>query len=284
MNVDDLVRRLSISGVSCRVRRDEVVVEVCPYCGNDRWNMEINLTKGVASCWACGEPRPGRADTVIALLTGEAVRVPVRHGETTGPPATVRPEIVNVASPLENVPSALRYLQRRGVDSLTARRYGIGICLIDGHMLEGRIVVPALDYFTARPVGWIGRSYTGRKPKYLSTVASPVPVTGWRALPTAACVIVEGHLDGIAVREAGYSAAVLGGVKGPGLEEWVARLDDRHRIVIMFDGTAVTEASSAYYRAVAVRGGDSGSVARVFLPPGADPASVGREEIRRLVQ
>jgi hypothetical protein len=280
MTPDELLSLVTLVGVNARRRGDEVVLETCPYCGNDRWNMEINAINGLAKCWACKEPRPGRADTVVTLLTGEHHHLTIHREGGVARGVPVVPDAFATV-PIERSPVAARYLARRGITPDVIARFRLAVCAQRGHLLDGRIVIPALDFWTTVLVGWVGRTFTNHRPKYLSTLGE-ARVTGWRAPGrTTPCVVVEGHLDGIAVHRAEYSAAVLGGIAAPDLEEWLGRVDERTPVVIMLDGSATSAAAQLYWRAAVVRG--SGRLCVAALAEDQDPASVGPDGVRAAV-
>jgi len=95
-------------------------------------------------------------------------------------------------------------------------------------------------------------------------------------------VVVEGHLDGIAVRRAGFSAAVISGIGFGDLSDWAARLLPEQWAIVMLDGDAPEPANRLYWNIAAVRGEER--VRLVTLDPAADPASLGPEAVRQLVQ
>lgn len=37
-----------------RIRKDEIALRTCPFCGNDKYNCEVSMPKKVYHCWACG--------------------------------------------------------------------------------------------------------------------------------------------------------------------------------------------------------------------------------------
>lgn len=277
---EQLQSTLSLSGISCRIKGDKVLVEVCPYCGNDRWNMEISVEKGLADCWACRQPRPGRADTVIALLTGSDVHIPVSISERSSRKKADPAATVFASVPATTFYSAAQYLAKRGIDAAVADQFGLRVCTEEGHLLQNRIVLPAHDFMTGEVMGWVGRSYTNARPKYLATIPKNAPITGWRATNRRApVVVVEGHFDGIAARRAGYSAAVLTSVDNPQAMEWVVRLPQDLIVVIALDGSAHDLAMSLYWRMFAVLWG--GSRLRVLrLPEDQDPSSLGPDLLR----
>ena len=282
MTPDELRTILTVAGVSCRVKGDEVLIEVCPYCGSDRWNLEINAEKGFAKCWVCKQPQPGRADVAVADLTGQKhqIKTVARDKKPTQAPTADRPKDFKTLS-IAEVPTAADYLSRRGYNSEIVRVFGLSVCVEEKHQLYGRIIIPIRDYWTGFVIGWTGRSYTGGWPKYLNHLDT-LEVTGWRAPgKLTPAVLVEGHLDGIAVRSGGYSAAVLGGIRRD-VSEWAARLLPEQWSIVMLDGDAVDAAEQLYWNIVAVRG--EVRVALITLGAEEDPAGIGPDGVRRHVE
>ena len=283
MTNEDLRATLVAAGVTCRIKGDEILVQTCPYCGSDRWNLEINATKGFAKCWVCKMPKPGRADIVVEVLTGVRVNIQTvaRIKKPTPVVTTDRPQEFRTL-PVAEVQSAADYLSRRGYDPDTSREFGLSVCVDEGHQLYGRIVLPIRDYWTGYVLGWTGRSYTGGWPKYLNMVTT-LSISGWRAPGrTTPAVLVEGHLDGIAVRRAGFSAAVLGGIGVADVSEWSARLLPEQWCVVMLDGDATAAAQRLYWNIAAVRGAERSIIAT--LEPEQDPGGLGPAVVRRYVE
>ena len=157
----------------------------------------------------------------------------------------------------------------------------LSVCVEEGHQLYGRIVIPIREYWTGHIMGWTGRSYTGGWPKYFNMLET-VLVTGWRAPGrTTPAVVVEGHLDGIAVRRAGFSAAVIGGIGFGDLSEWAARLLPEQWVVVMLDGDAPEASNRLYWNIAAVR--TTARLALVTLDLNADPAGLGPDAVKRYV-
>lgn len=282
MTNEELRAILVAAGVECRIKGHNILVHVCPYCGSDRWNLEICAPKGFASCWVCKMPKPGRADIAVELLTGSKLRIQTTSRERRSAPVQIgdRPQEFQTL-PIAEVPSAADYLSRRGYDSEVAREFNLSVCVEEGHQLYGRIIIPIRDYWSGNVLGWTGRTYTGQWPKYLSMLPA-IQVTGWRAPgKKTPAVVVEGHLDGIAVRRAGFSAAVLGGITISDLGEWAGRLLPDQWAVIMLDGDAASAASRLYWNIAAVR--TTAMLALVKLGEEEDPASMGPAGVHRHV-
>src|SRR5512146_906879 len=238
MTTEELLQVVTTAGYECRVKGIQVVFHVCIFCGNDHWNLDANPHNGFYGCWAC--KAGGRLERLLEQITGKTYRFPHVAREVEEKPAVTAP-LEFASLKIAQVPSAQHYLARRGIDLHTAEMYGLALCVEAGQLLENRLVIPARDYWTGALVGWVGRSYTGARPKYLSTIPPKgVGVTGWRQQGrTAPVVIVEGHIDGIQVHRAGYNAAVLSGM-GQEILTFASRLDPATPLVLMLDGDAKT--------------------------------------------
>lgn len=278
MTKDELYVLLQTGGYECRIKGRDVALRTCTFCGNEKWNLGLDPEKGLYHCWAC--KAGGRVEVLLQQLTGQAFHIPVQPRDPMAVRAPVQTATPFRMAPVATVPSAAHYLSRRALGTTEAAVYGIQVCIDPTHQLYGRIVIPALDFWTAVPVGWVGRSYTGGRPKYLSTLPRNV-VTGWRVRSRVApVVVVEGHFDGIAVHRAGYHAAVL---SGQGSREEVQRLAAFPApgvdVVIMLDADAVSRATELYWLAKQVRE----AVRWVALPTDTDPATLSVPDLQRLV-
>lgn len=277
MTPQELQSALIGSGVPCRIQRQEVVIQVCVFCTNAKWNLECNAEKGVFHAWCC--KRGGRLDQLLRDLTGQEYRIAVQRVQKDPTVAPIKVEEFKAKSVTE-VLSAMTYLERRGITADLARFYGIVFVDQPGHQLHGRLAIPARDFWTGDIEGWTGRSYTGQRPKYITTLQRKI-ITGWkRRSNTAPAVVVEGPLDGVMVHQAGFSAAVLSGIGGAGVEEWAARMPAETEVVVMLDGDAVEQAQRLYWKIAAVRR----APVLITLPPEMDPASLGAPGVRRLVE
>lgn len=273
MTAEELRQSLSAAGWSCRVQRGEVVLEVCYFCGNEKFNLELSAEKGVFHCWNCR--KGGRVDTLIRELTGQSVHIPVQRGAKKPPAPTPNlPAVAFQSIPIAEAGLAAHYLNQRGISPEVAAQYGMVLCTQPDHRLEGRIAIPSRDFWTGDLMGWVGRSYTGRIPKYISTLDRKV-ITGWRQRDRdMPAVIVEGPLDGVTVHRSGFQVAVLSGTGGAGVKEWAARLHPRSPIAIMLDGDALPQAHQLYWQILPLR---TARLVVVGLEARQDPASLGVE-------
>ena len=274
MTPAELQQILTVAGLEARVHGQEVQVRVCTSCGNEKWNLELNAERGLLHCWACRTG--GRLDQWLRRLTGQEHHIPVVRDGPRAAPSQLPAAPPLKTAPIAEIYTASRYLERRGISAVVAAQYGMGVCVDEAHQLYGRIVIPAHDYWTNTIVGWIGRSYTGKFPKYLSTMPHRV-ITGWRGrgIP-GPVVVVEGPLDGVAAHQAGFDVAVLSGIGSHEIVEWAARLDPAVPVAVMLDGDAVAASLRLYWQMVPLR---SAGVVRVPLAAGEDPSLVGPARI-----
>src|SRR5258707_411250 len=131
MTSEELRTILVVAGVSSKIKGDEVLVEVCIYCSNPKWNLELNATKGAFRCWACRTG--GRLDTFLEQLTGTRYRIQPQFAcDKKAPPqhAGDRPQDFRTL-PIADVPSAADYLSRRGYDSAVMHEFGLSVCVQD---------------------------------------------------------------------------------------------------------------------------------------------------------
>ncbi|KKN68876.1 hypothetical protein LCGC14_0446620 [marine sediment metagenome] len=280
MTPEDLRQQLAVMGVSCRIARDEVVVEICRECANPRWNLELNPIRGLYHCWSCGVG--GRLDTLLRdWLNDPTLYIPVMSGGARKPHVVPKPtEFASEA--IVDVPSAAHFLAKRGIDTRTSAHYGLVVCTEHDHLLFSRIVLPVRDFWTGELIGHVGRTYTNGYPKYLHTLPSRHVASGYRVRKlTTPCILVEGILDGIAVHRAGFQTAVLLGTAAPWAKDWAARLNPDTPIVILLDGAALEEATRLHWMLQTVR---TTPVHLITLPVGHDPATFIPIVLTRLIE
>lgn len=280
MTPDDLRQQLVVMGVSCRIHGDEVVIETCRVCGNERWNLELNPVRGLYHCWVCGTG--GRLDTLLqGWFDDPNIHIPVERGGA-GTAAYV-PMVPGdfTSRPIIEVPSAVAFLKRRGIDMQTAVHYGLVVCTAPTHQLMGRLVLPVNDFWTGEVLGFVGRTYTNEHPKYLSTLTSRQTASGYRMRKASTpCIIVEGVFDGIAVHRAGFQVAVLLGTTAPWVLEWAARIPPSTPLAILLDGAAQEEAVRLRWLLQSVR---TEPVHVIPLPVDRDPGEFTPYALTRLV-
>lgn len=248
MTPDALEQRLKAYGISCRVRNNEVVVERCANCGNEKWNLEINVVTGVFHCWACGDG--GRADVAVKKLTGIQIHIEVNKDREWTPTIQRSPPVEFLGGSTLDNDGANQYLVERGLNTVDQRVYETKVAKENPQdaMWKSRAILPLNEYWTQKTVGYMGRSFIGAVPKYYAWwEKNKKQIVGYRR-NSDLHVIVEGLFDGIKVHKAGFNAVVLTGIMGPEIEEWAARVPTGHNVAVCLDGSASAEARKLYWR------------------------------------
>ena len=241
MESSEVLRLVQRSGFNAKVRGEEVLIEVCAYCGNQKWNLELNGEKGVFSCWACRAS--GTLEHFLLRFTGEHIHIPVNieGGGERGRqrnPLTVQGRRLK---PAMEVGSAAKYLAMRGLTYRDCHTYNISVCVEPDDPLYGRILFPVHEYWTGAEIGHVARKYaTGQLgTKYLN-VLDEREIVGFRTGGIAKVhVLVEGVFGALMVNKAGYQAAALLGIQiGDTLAEWAALVPPEELILVLLDGDA----------------------------------------------
>lgn len=278
MTPNELQQLFAIRGIKAKVKGNEVQVHVCTYCGNDRWNLEVNVVLGVVHCWTCSAR--GRAQTYIEQVLGVSVNIavvpfdPKKH--------SVRPNLPtgSPVRPLEHE-WATGYLKKRGLDTIDSLVYEIGEGAENDSSWGGRVVFPVRDYWTRELAGYLGRAVVPSvRPKYYAQWQSGhKQITGYTNRSDVH-VVVEGIFDGVRVHQAGFNSVVLGGVSEREVESWGARVNPAHAVVVLLDADAQDQAHRLYWRIYPVHQ----KVYVIDLPEGVDPAVLEPLVIRAAIK
>lgn len=186
----------------------------CPFC-EDRgfpqdssYHFGLNILKGLGHCFRCGWKLRGvlpitkelsEVYGVKVALTGreeqkkETKQVP-EELEAIGLPDgyerfSTKPDIIEL--------KARSYLKKRNVSQLQIAKHRIGYAAT-GNM-AWRIVFPVIGTDT-KVYGWVARSFTGAKPKYLNSTGIKGLWNANREVKTA--VIAEGIMSALSVEQA----------------------------------------------------------------------------------
>ena len=145
--------------------------------------------------------------------------------------------------------------------------------------MRHRILFPIREYFSQHMRGYIGRSFTAKKPTYMLSFNTPV-VAGYRHWKSSIHLLVEGTLDGIAVHRAGYNAGVLLGASHDAiLDGWASRVDKGHTIIVLMDGAAHERNEKIQWRLEPLHP----NVECFKLPDKMDPGDLDPAALRALV-
>jgi DNA primase len=200
-------------------------------------------------------------------------------------------ETFNDREPLAPLPFSLNvcwhpYLQQRGVDSLTASRFGVGYYAGSG-FLRHRVVFPIHDS-DGRRIGYAGRSVDDSEPRYLFPAGfhkSQVIYNLHRAVKevaaqTAGAIVVEGFFDCLRVHQSGYRSVVA--LMGSRLSEVQRNILLAHfrELTLMLDGDdagrrASEQLAAQLWRKISLR--------IVEAPSGRQSDQLSSDEIRQVL-
>lgn len=261
MTPEELRTRFLLYGIDCRVKRDEVLLQTCVFCGNTRWNLEVNPVSGVYHCWTCNAG--GRVDRLLKEVIGITVHIPVNLESREGAPRRTLPTEL-MGEPVAEVTHLADYIHGRHLSAIDMAVYQMRAGR--GSQWENRIVFPLLEYWSRELLGYIGRTVVNENPKWYSFWSGKKVVAGYRTRSDVH-VIVEGIFDGIRVHKAGFNSAMLLGTGVPVVEEWAARVPAAHTVVVMLDGDAAKEAEKLYWTIYPIHE----NVKALYLPQDMDP-------------
>lgn len=287
MNQDELHNLVERRGHQARVTRDEVLVKECVFCGNPRWNLELNAEKSVYHCWACRSS--GRLDDFLAEYLGRDVDLTVDVEADHYDPDNVdqmaygfEPGDLDRATELV---STRRYLENRGLGVADIYKYDIQVCTnpdyeFKGQNLHGYIVIPVRQYWSGEEFGYVARKVAGNGPKYVHVMPT-TEICGFRGQGGPdSHIVTEGIFDGIRVSQAGYQAAVLLGISTTELEEWAGLVPDDEAVLLALDGDAQEKAERLKHRLSMFHP----DVYRVPFKEDEDPGDLTPEELNQTIQ
>jgi DNA primase len=183
---------------------------------------------------------------------------------------------------LSHIDCSHPYLAGRGIDSETARYFGIGYHHGKGSM-AGRVVVPIHDE-NAFLVAYAGRSVDGTDPKYRFPPRfrkSLVLFNLHRASTHGeSVVVVEGFFDCIRVHQAGLPGVVALMGSSLSIQQEELLQDHFREIILLLDGdkagrTAGTTISKQLVAKLSTK--------LIEVPDGMQPDQIGPDQIRSLI-
>ena len=203
------VRSLSDFRGPFRPSGDQLNYQICPVCGTDKWKVYVDPETGKWICFAGGCGAKGQVDVGLES-NGQAAGQQILDWLTADDPLPTWEEIE--LPPWHALTrAAKRYLKKRNVPAHVAQSLGI----VEWED-KFRILFP---YFDAEGnlIYWNSRRYSerlGDGPKYL-TAPGKHPLYWLERRASRKLVIVEGVMDAIMVRQAGFGAVALGGKSLP---------------------------------------------------------------------
>ena len=227
-----------------RLRKDEYQIRECPYCGNTKWNCEVNVYELVFHCWACGV-----GGTVRGLFLDYGLPIGLLPDTPLGRREMLTVEREPVEMPIEasemfgtGLPFgefAIQYLiDIRGMTKEEVNRYQIKFAH-EGRYAR-RVIWPLYEddelvYFVARRfMRGAGRAYDYPEHRRRSIVPIYTGTTNRLTL-----VLVEGVFEIPKIQRLGYSVMpLLGATLNPAQLRKIARRNFE-RYVVFLDREAV---------------------------------------------
>lgn len=217
--------------------RGQIVLKDCPFCGNDRYNIEISIEKKVFHCWICDN-----AGTVAKLF--KHIDLPMEDDGFKVSDTSV-PKVQDTLSLAEyhslSWGKARTFLKGRGLEEKDIVTYNF--MTAEQGKFKDKIIVPLyegeqLSYIIARDLTAKGRYYNVNINR-----SSVLPYYMGRSSQMYLC---EGTFDAISVNKLGFSSAVLLGTvlskeQMVKLEKWGFK-----DVVVCLDGDALDKATKMY--------------------------------------
>lgn len=219
--------------------RGQIILKDCPFCGNDKFNIELSTEKAVFHCWICDA-----SGTVKKFF--DHIELPMVDDGFKISPATVLKTLdtLSLANyyPIEWSKAEI-FLKGRGLEE--ADISGYNLMTTDSGKFKGKLIIPlyeggTLAYIVARDLQKKGRYYnvninrSGVLPYYLSRIDTP-------------CIyLCEGIFDAISVNKIGFTSAVM---LGTVLSKEQMRKLERWKfteVVVCLDGDAQEKAFKMY--------------------------------------
>lgn len=259
----------------------EVIVRVCPNCGDDRFKFYLNPRKGVGFCFYC-EFSPKLESLLGSDIIPSDLGVPdipdVEQDSDLSTQPEPLPRLVSPLSSLDAASEPVRFLKSRRIAPSLVDRYQAGYC--QSGKFSGRIIFPL--FYRDEYIGFQGRYIsdglprgfpkwiTGagtRKSRFLWNYERVIQNQKW-------CILVEGIFDSLRVPQ--VSVALLGKTASDYQKTLLSYFD---YIFVMLDSDATEEAYSLAEDLV------PDSVFRVQVIPleEGDPDSYETEYLKGLV-
>ena len=222
-------------------KRVELKIQVCPFCGNNKYNFEINASNGLYRCWACNahgsfaslQRHMGEGADGIVHITSGSKKEKKKYKTLS----------LDYVKPMEEAlwadTQVLAYLMSdRGLTEDTIRHFHIGLAV--GYGGEAMIALPHMRGDTIALLMYRALEEAPNRPKYIREADMESVLFHEDALYDAGKTIIvcEGQIDAMSVWQAGH-ANVVSVSTGAGTDwpdEWVDLLSGFDKIIMMFDG------------------------------------------------
>ena len=186
-----------------KLRNNQLILKICPFCGNDRWNCELSMEKKIFHCWVCG--MKGTLKTFCKLV---GIKVDEDNWISTDSEKSYfeKDDLHIDGFNYLNYKDYPKVLQAKGIDECDIQRYNIRYA--DKGKFKGKMIIPLYEgrklvYALARDLIIKGNYYNFRVEK---KVILPYYLGRINKYEIYLC---EGVLDAISVNKLGFTSGVL---------------------------------------------------------------------------
>lgn len=178
-----------------RKRGRELEFKECIFCGNERYNLSVNLELGVFKCWVCGEKGPlSRLNILLPLGVFDVLDSTLPN---TPPPLLVLEECEDVIGT-----AGEDYLRGRGFQLREIVGWNIK------YSNKGKIIFPLYDK-DENLIYKVEKDITSGRYYYPKGVAKKDIVWAKAPFKKEHIILVEGLFDAIKVHSYGYNVMAL---------------------------------------------------------------------------
>ena len=254
-----------------KLEKDTIKIKTCPYCGNQKFNLEISITKCVFHCWTCDVGGSIQKFLIAQSITFEKEDIRPSIERTKEDSVIELPENEPLLHRDSTVAGLARgYLHSRGVTTETIVSWDMRLAISDawfGHILVPFYGLKGLEYFVGVKFrdGGGYRLPFGSKDRW-------VP----KQRKSNSIVLCEGLFDGINVwQNTSFDILILLGKFVLDYQVELLKRCGYDRVYICLDGDALSEANKMARRLFRM----GIQVYLTMLPKGYDPDDM-KEQIQ----
>jgi len=280
-----LLETFQENGIKTKLRKTEILLQVCPYCGNSKYNLEVSTTKKVFHCWSCDER--GKLRKLLEelnieyIITDEDTIIEgVKEPQEISLPESYAP--LNIPKYRDNWygEKAWNYILQRNITEESVNTFKIGYCI--SHNYAGRIIFPV--YEDNKLLFFTGRDFL--RGKYLKYLHPDVPkshvIFNWEIAKRQRQIIIsEGTIDAISVYQNGYNGAIALFGKQI-MKEQIHKILSNHllkEIIVLLDADCEKES-----RIIAKKLLVPNIIIKIASLPDGDPNTVSKEVLIKTIE
>ena len=244
-------------GWEFKEERDQYIIRICPFCGDQKWHFGMSQAEGLYSCWIC------QARGTMRGLMRHLVDETTEEGTKKAPTLPVSDSsILSYHNAFLESDEAKDYIVSRGISLETAQNFNL--C----HK-KGWIGIPSFRNGKCIVIKW--RSLPPAKKSFLrepSGAESMLYNEDALSLPNKEIIVTEGEIDALTLLDRGIRNVVSVPNGASSIDpDWVKRLRKKKKVYLAFDPDRAGQSGSETLAALV----GEGRCFRVSLPEGEDP-------------